>query len=415
MTIDDAYIPVLLGSGLLILLVSWLPLVLRRMPLSLPIICVAIGAAIGLTSIGRLLPDPVEAPVAVERLTELVVIVSLMGAGLKIGRPMTWQGWRLTWRLLGIAMPLTIVVFTLLGHTLLGFGWATALLLGAALAPTDPVLAADVQIEDPESDQDDEARFALTSEAGLNDSAAFPFVHLAILAAGAGLSWDSVGTWAIDAVAVRITVGMLGGLAIGGLLGWVIYHLPSRTKLSRTGDGFVALGGTFTAYAGTELLHGYGFVAVFVAGLTLRRISEGHEFNQTLHDFADAIERLLMMALLVAFGALLTASGLLAAVGWREVVFVLLALLIVRPAAGWLALIGTGRPAGERAVIATFGIRGLGTVYYVAYALNHEGFEQRSQLWGIVGLMVLLSILAHGTTVTPAMRWLDRKSGRQPA
>ncbi|URW75730.1 cation:proton antiporter [Sphingomonas donggukensis] len=413
MTLESLYIPALLGGGALILLVAWLPLVIRKLPLSLPIVCVAIGAAVALwPPVGALIPNPVEAPTAVEKLAELVVIVSLMGAGLKISRPFGFRCWQMTWRLLGIAMPLTIVVFALLGHTLLGFGWATALLLAAALAPTDPVLASDVQIEDPTTDQDDEARFALTSEAGLNDSAAFPFIHLAIALATAGATGAALTEWAIDAVAIRITVGLVAGVACGRLLGWVIYHVPGKTDLARTGDGFVALGGTLATYGATELLHGYGFVAVFVAGLTLRRMAEGHDFNQKLHDFADEFERLLMMVLLVGFGAMLTAAGLLGAIGWRDVVFAVVALLLVRPVVGWLALIGSGRPAGERAVVAIFGIRGLGSIYYLAYALNHAGFETPARLWGIVALVVLLSILVHGVTVTPAMRRLDRAFGR---
>lgn len=412
----DLYVPVLLGTGLLILLVSWLPLVLRRAPLSLPIVCVAIGWAVAkLTPLGALLPDPLEAPFAIEKLAEMVVIVSLMGAGLKIGRPIGLRSWGLTWRLLGIAMPLTILALVLLAQGVLGVGLATALLIGAVLAPTDPVLAADVQIEDPTSDQDDEARFALTSEAGLNDSAAFPFVHLAILAAGAGLSAATLPGWAADAVAARIGIGLMAGYAVGRLLGWVIYHLPNRTQLSRTGDGFVALGGTFVAYAGVELVHGYGFVAVFVAALAVRRHAEGHDYNETLHDFADAVERLLMMVLLVAFGALIGARGLFDPLGWADLAFAVAALLVVRPVAAWLSLIGSGKPAGERAVIAAFGIRGLGSIYYLAYALNHARFEAPEKLWGLVGLVVLLSILAHGVTVTPAMRWLERRRGAQRA
>ena len=128
--------------------------------------------------------------------------------------------------------------------------------------------------------------------------------------------------------------------------------------------------------------------------------------------FYRSLIALLMMVLLVGFGAMLTAAGLLGAVGWRDAVFAVVALLLVRPIVGWLALIGSGRPAGERAVVAIFGIRGLGSIYYLAYALNHAGFETPARLWGIVALVVLLSILVHGVTVTPAMRRLDRAFGR---
>ena len=103
-----------------------------------------------------------------------------MGAGLKLDRPVSWRGWESSWRLLGIAMPLTIAGIAFLGWTILGLGIGAALLLGAVLAPTDPVLASDIQVGPPQSGKEDEVRFALTSEAGLNDGAAFPFVYLAI-------------------------------------------------------------------------------------------------------------------------------------------------------------------------------------------------------------------------------------------
>lgn len=409
----ELYVPVLLGTGLLILLVAWLPLVLKRLPLSLPIVCVGIGAA--WFSFPRFAPfalRPLDTGVLIEKGTELIVLVSLMGAGLKIKRSFGWRSWGLTWRMLGIAMPLCIAAFALLGHYLLGFGLTSALLVAAVLAPTDPVLASDVQIEHPNTDQDDETRFALTSEAGLNDSFAFPFVHLAIVLSAASVSLGTIGGWALDAVLIRLTVGTLVGLAGGWLLGWVTYRLPGSTELSRTGDGFVALGATLVIYTATELLHGYGFLAVFLAGLMLRQASAGHEFNRKLHDFADEAERLLMMALLVAFGGMLSAGGLIALVGWRELAFALAAIFIIRPLSGWIALSGTRRSAGQRGVIAFFGIRGLGSVYYLAYALNHGRFDEPGRLWGTVGVVILISVLLHGVTVTPVMAWLDAKQGR---
>lgn len=405
-----AYIPILLALGLLVLMVAWLPLILSRLPLSLPIICVGIGAA--LFSAERFAPyafHPLETPNLIERASELIVIVSLMGAGLKIERALSWRNWSLTWRLLGIAMPLSIVAMMALGHAVLGLGAAAALLLAAVLAPTDPVLASDVQIENPRSDQDDEARFALTSEAGLNDSLAFPFVHLAILASTAGWAAHVWGEWALDAVAVRLLVGAAVGLGGGWLLGRIVYALPEEGRLSRTGDGFVALGATLSIYAAAEIAHGYGFLAVFLAGLMLRSAARDHDFNDRMHDFADETERLLMMALLVMFGGMLSAGGLLVAVGWQEIAFALATLFVVRPLAGWISLLGVARPPLERGIIAFFGIRGLGSVYYLSYAINHGAFDQPVRLWGTVGLVILISILLHGVSVTPMMRLLDRR------
>ncbi len=410
------YIPILLAIGGLVLLVAWLPLVIRKAPLSLPIICVLAGMAIfAWTDFSNNAPHPGNMPMMVERAAELIVIISLMGAGLKLKRPLGWKSWGPTWRLLGIAMPLSILAIAVLGYVLLGLGAAAALLLAAALAPTDPVLASDVQIEDPHSPQDDEARFALTSEAGLNDSLAFPFVHLAVAASLAGFTVGTWSEWVLDAVLIRLTVGVLVGVALGWAFGWVVYRMPRGTELSRTGDGFVALGATLVIYAVTELLHGYGFLAVFLAGLMLNRCSRGHDYNQWLHDFADEVERLLMMVLLVLFGGMLVGGGLLWGLGWRELLFALLALFVVRPLAGLVSLAGWKRPPLERFVVAFFGIRGLGSVYYLAYGINHGAFEEQRLMWGTLALIVLISILLHGITVTPLMRRLDRIREREEA
>ncbi|WP_298019726.1 cation:proton antiporter [uncultured Parasphingopyxis sp.] len=408
---QELYIPFLMGSGLLIFLVAWLPLVLRKMPLSLPIICVGIGMAV--YSVERLATyavHPIDQPVLVEKAAEFIVIISLMGAGLKINRDFTWPNWHLTGRLLVIAMPLTIAALAIAAHSILGVGIATALLLGAALAPTDPVLAADVQIEKPHSPQDDEARFALTSEAGLNDALAFPFVHLAIaVAAASTFTIGSFGEWMLDAVLLKLAIGGVVGWAGGKALGWIIYRLPQAGRLSRSGDGFVALAATLVIYAGTEMLYGYGFLAVFVTGLMLRRAAPDDDFNERLHDFADETERLLMMALLVVFGGMMTAGGLFALVDWNTVAFALIAIFLVRPVAGWISMIGSPVPRAERAIISFFGIRGLGSVFYFAYGINHGLFDEPTRMWGTIGLVILISILLHGITVTPAMNFLDRQ------
>lgn len=412
----DPYIALLAGTGVLILLVAWLPMALRQWPLSLPMVCVGCGwATFALSSGDR--PLPFAFPHVTERLTELVVIVALTGAGLKLDRPFGWKSWAPVWRLLGIAMPLSILGIALVGHWLLGLSLAAALLLGAALAPTDPVLAADVQVGPPRSGEEDEVRYSLTAEAGLNDGLAFPFVHLAIaLAANSALPGPWLFEWAAWAVVWKLGVGLALGWALGTGLGWLMFRLPNRARLSRTGEGFVALGITFLVYGVTEMAQGYGFLAVFVAALALRAAERQHHYHERLHDYADQTERLLMMLVLVLFGGAL-AGGLLAPLGWEGVAAALIILFVVRPAAGMLALLGCGHTLGERAAIAFFGIRGLGSLYYLAYALNHEeAFRGEAEaLWAALGLTVLLSVLLHGTTVTPAMRWLDQGRERQPA
>jgi NhaP-type Na+/H+ or K+/H+ antiporter len=407
----DSYTLLLAVLGAVILLTAWLPLVLKELPLSLPMVCIGIGALLVLSPFSPIVGvNPLENRLLTERLTEFVVIVSLMGAGLKLDRLVSWRGWQSTWRLLAIAMPLTIAGIALLGSTILGLGFAAALLLGAALAPTDPVLASDVQVGPPQSGKEDEVRFSLTSEAGLNDGAAFPFVYLAIaiaLSQAAGgqpylAEWFVVDVlWKIAAAAA---IGWLGGKTMGLL----VFRLPKRTGLSETRDGFVALGITCLAYGSTELANGYGFLAVFIAAVALRSVERRHHYHENLHGFAEQIERLVMMILLVCFGASIAEGSIFGALSWPVVAVTVLILFVVRPVSGWISLAGHKITSGEKAAIAFFGIRGLGSFYYVAYALGQAEFETPQIIWVTVCSVVLLSIVIHGVLVTPIMRYLDR-------
>ena len=409
----DPYVVVLAAFGVVVLLTAWLPMLLKELPLSLPILCVGLGAAVfAIPDVPGAAPHPQEYLGITERLTEFVVIVALMGAGLKLDRPIAWATAALTWRLLGIAMPLTIVAVAVLANALLGLGLAAALLLAAALAPTDPVLASDVQVGPPGEGKEDEVRFTLTSEAGLNDGLAFPFVNLAIaLALASETAEPWFGTWLAVDVVWKLAAGVAIGWLVGRALGWVTFRLPNRAKLSRTGDGFVALGITAIAYGVTEMAHGYGFLAVFLAAIAFRAVERDHHYHEKLHDFVEQLERLLMMVLLVILGGALSAGGLLRAVSWPVVGFALLAIFLVRPLSGWISLWGRREAADEKAVIAFFGIRGLGSVYYLAYALGQAPFEAPDLLWSAMGLIVLISIVLHGVTVTPVMRYLDRRRG----
>ena len=413
LALPDSYILVLLGAGLLIALVVWLPLALRRLPLSLPIVCVGVGAAIFSLPQVTLEPLPWRHPEVAERFTEMVVIIALMGSGLKIDRVFKVRDWAVTWRLLGIAMPLSIAGVALLGAGV-GFPLAAAVLLGAVLAPTDPVLASDVQVGPPKSGAEDEVRFGLTSEAGLNDGLAFPFVNLAIalaLAHGAQDGWAA--EWLGVDVLWKLAAGAAAGWAVGRLFGWLTFWAPARSKLAKTGDGLIALAATFVSYGATETIHGYGFLAVFVTALTFRHAHRSHNMQARMHELTEQVERLAMMVLLVAFGGALV-SGLLAALRWTDVALALGVLLLVRPVAGLAALLGSSTTRSERLTLAFFGIRGVGSFYYLAYALNAAPFDQAERLWAIVGLIVLMSVLLHGLTVTPAMRFLDKLHGRDP-
>jgi NhaP-type Na+/H+ or K+/H+ antiporter len=405
----ELYIQVLTGIGVLVLMTAWLPMLLRKMPLSLPMLCVGAGAALfALPPLRPVAVHPLQSPIMVERLSELVVIVSLMGAGLKIDRVIGLRRWKLTWRLLGVAMPVTMLIVALLAWSLLGYGIAAALLIAAVLAPTDPVLASDVQVGGPGEGVEDEARFALTSEAGLNDGLAFPFVYLAIALTAASFGSGAFVDWLARDLLWKTLVGAAAGYGIGRGLGYLTFHLPTRANLSRTGDGFVALAVTFLAYGVVEMLGGYGFLAVFVSALALRNASRDHDYHERLHGFAEEAERILMMLLLVLFGGIVAYGGLLAPICWRTLLFVAGVLLVARPLAGMISLWGSNLPWREQMVISFFGIRGIGSIYYLAFALNHASFADGRGLWAAVGAIVLASILLHGATVTPALQLLDR-------
>lgn len=408
------YVLLLAGVGVLVLLTAWLSMLLRKAPLSLPILCVGAGAALfALPPLRPFAVHPLQFPVAVERLSELVVIVSLMGAGLKIDRMIGLRSWMLTWRLLGIAMPVTMLIVAGLAWGLMGVGLAAALLIAAVLAPTDPVLANDIQVGGPGEGKEDEARFALTSEAGLNDGFAFPFVHLAIALSAASFGSGDLLEWFGRDLLWKMIVGTVGGYAIGRGLGYLTFHLPMRANLSRTGDGFVALAVTLLAYGVVETLGGFGFLAVFLSALALRNASRDHDYHDRLHGFAEEAERLLMMLLLILFGGMAAFGGLLTSFDWPMLFFVAGILLVARPAAGLLSLVGSKLPWREQLVISFFGIRGIGSIYYLAFALNHASFAVPHRLWAIVGGVVLGSILLHGITVTPALRLLDRWQRRR--
>lgn len=419
MTIDH-YELALTAFGLAALLAAWLPAYTERRAMSLPVVLVALGFVLFALPIGLGDVDPRAHIDLTERLTELVVIVSLMGAGLKIDRPFAWRTWRNTWRMVLVAMPVTIALTALAGAVIGGLGGISALLLGGVLAPTDPVLASDVQVGEPTLDDDaapyaeDEVRFTLTSEAGLNDAMAFPFVYLAIRLAEHGVdggdtlwrfvAWDLVG---------RIAIGLVVGAACGWLLGRVSFTPPGRlTALASTAQGFVSIAATLLAYGVTELCSGYGFLAVFVTAVVLRSSERRHEFHGALHRFSEQVENLLVVGLLLVFGGSLT-SGLLDGLTWTGAVVAVLLVFVVRPLSGMLALAGAGLSPAERWAAAFFGIRGFGSVYYLAYATGTTQFAETDRLWAIVGLTMVLSIATHGITATPIMNLVDRTVRRQ--
>ncbi len=427
----DAFVYLFLGASLLLAVV--LPMALRRMAVSAPMVLLVVGMLIGLLPI----PDgisvaPTQHLTFVEHLTEFCVIVALMGVGLALDRPLewlrweTWKRWGATWRLLGIAMPLSIAGVAFLAWWLMRLPPAAALLLGAVLAPTDPVLASDVQVEGPsvgeseeavEIDEHDEVRFALTSEAGLNDGLAFPFVYAAIFLATVGgvpewglrwLAWEMVG---------KVLVGALVGTAVGWFLVKVAFRAPRESlRLAETGEPLLALAAVLLSYGVAEVTQGYGFLAVFACAMTLRSAERHHDYHAHMHQLIERLERLLTLIVLLLLGIALT-NGLLGALGWRGVVVGVALVLVIRPVSGVLAL-GVARARDrvgdehldrrERRATAFFGVRGVGSLYYLAFATGEASFGDHRRLWATVGFTITLSVVLHGITATPVMKWLDR-------
>lgn len=387
----------------------------------MPIVLVGIGAALFLAVPQLPDIDPRDNLVATEHATEFAVLISLLGAGLALDRAPSWRGWASTWRLLGFAMPLTIGAIFLVGWAA-GLTPATALLFGAVIAPTDPVLAADVQVGEPTVDdsdtgvrsgEEDEVRFALTSEAGLNDGLAFPFVYAAIAVATTGASGGAFVEWALDDLLLRVAIGFVAGLLAGRLLARIMFDPPGpMVGIAEQTQGFVAVGAILLTYGLTEAVHGYGFLAVFVAAVTLRHSRRGHSYHGVMYDFTSEIEQLVSVALLVLLGGAV-ASGLLADLSWRGAIGAFVVIFLIRPLAGYIAMLRSNVSTADRRAIGFFGIRGIGSFYYLAVATQLAAFADADELWAATAFTVLLSIFVHGVSATPIMRTLDARRQRR--
>ncbi|WP_201722459.1 cation:proton antiporter domain-containing protein, partial [Sulfitobacter sp. HI0129] len=177
--------------------------------------------------------------------------------------------------------------------------------------------------------------------------------------------------------------------------------IPRGRVLADTGSGVIALAGVLLCYGSTELVEGYGFIAVAVMGLTLRRVEEDHDFHRHLHDFSESIEHALTALLLVALGSVL--PMLFADLTWVHGIVALTLILVIRPLAGWVALLGSDLSRTDRGVVSIYGVRGIGSIYYLCYAGRHMEFVNETQLWSLVALVILLSTILHGFSVGRAM------------
>jgi NhaP-type Na+/H+ or K+/H+ antiporter len=411
--------------GALFIMMALAGSTVKRLPFSPAMLYLGTGALLGPHTAGMVDLHPIADAVTLERLSEIAVIVSLFTAGLKLRVPLRDRRWRAPLRLALVTMVLTIAAIAVVGVTLLGLSLGAAVLLGAVLAPTDPVLASDVQVE---SARDTETvRFGLTGEASLNDSAAFPFVMLGLGLLGlhelglAGWRWLAVDVvWAIVA---GLGIGAACGVAIAHLVLFIRRHHREAIGL----DEFLALGLVAVAYGLALLVHAYGFLAVFAAGHALRRYEHRHASVRApavvlaaaaavddgdppdtsapmagaVLAFNEQIEHVAELALVICIGAMLPA------VSWpaHGVAFLVLLMLVIRPIAVWLGLRGAGLSGVQVAFMGWFGVRGIGSLYYISFALafGFSGAEARA-LADITLIVIATSIVLHGISVTPLMR-----------
>jgi NhaP-type Na+/H+ or K+/H+ antiporter len=407
----SAYHVLLAALGVAIILAYWLPRWLSGREPAASALLIGLGfVAFGLVPGMPAALNPIDSPRLWELASELCVVLGLFGVGLRIDNVASRHLWGPTVRMLAIAMPLTIAAIALLGWASAGMTFAGALLLGAVLAPTDPVLAGDVQVGPPLEGGEHPVRFTLTAEAGLNDGLAFPFVHLAIaIGVAGGLAGGMLGEWLWRDVAYRIAIGALSGLGLGWLIAQLLFNYPRENALAKTGAGVIALASALAVYGVTELLEGYGFIAAFVAGITLRRAESRHEFHTRLHDFSESIEHALTAGLLIALGGAL--PMLLPHLDMGGLAIALGLILVARPLIGWLALSGSTLATRERLVVAVYGVRGIGSIYYLAYAAAHIDLVNKEQLWAIVATTILGSTVLHGLTAGLAMEKVTGEAG----
>jgi NhaP-type Na+/H+ or K+/H+ antiporter len=425
--------------GALLITIALSGTALRRLPLSTAMLYLAFGYGLGPAGFGMLSPDPLTWAATLESIAEVAVLISLFAVGLRLGLPLNDKRWLLPLRLALVSMTITVALIAGIAMLGLGFSLGAAILLGAILAPTDPVLASDVQVV--EASDRDRVRFSLTGEGGFNDGAAFPFVML-----GLGLlGLHDLGEFGWRWLAIDVLWAVAGGLLIGGglgaLIGRLVVYLRSRHQESVGLDEFLALGLIALAYGVAVLSQTYGFLAVFAAGLALQRVkeqprenagsavlesglqsSQAKEALATDSDFASAfmmqevrgfneqLERIAELAVVLVIGAMLSYTWLPDGAIW----FVPLLFVVVRPLSVWIGLRGAPVSRDQRRLIAWFGIRGIGSIYYLMYAINHglpRGLAE--QIVALTLTVVAVSIVVHGISVTPLMNLYAQRKVRR--
>ena len=400
----DIYILDLLVIGLLLIFVTLGSGWIARLPLSFALIYMIVGIALG--PYGFKLFDLNPETEFLQRLTEFVVIVSVFGCGIKINRPLKFGTWKTTVRLIGFLMPISIFAIAAATHWLLGLGWGAAVLLGAILAPTDPVLASEVQLAHVRDK--DELRFGLTSEGGLNDSLAFPFVYFGLFLLKDSNLDNWFKQWVLIDLFWAIFAGIVMGIIVAKAVIWCDERLQRYRPANELMEDFVALSTILLTYSLTELVNGYGFLAVFVAGLTVQHHYRNSEKRMEQLEFTEQMEKLLEVGTILLLGTLLRVEPMLRYAGDALLIAGLL-FLVIRPVGAWISTLGSRLPNLSRLLFGWFGIRGVGSLYYLTYAFG-EGLEGDvgNQIGWITYTTIFLSVILHGVSATPLMNWYER-------
>jgi NhaP-type Na+/H+ or K+/H+ antiporter len=401
--------------GVLLISIGVLGRFLDRLPVSPAMIYLLVGVVLGPMVFGALELHPTRELELLTTITEVAVLIALFTVGVKARVPMRDCRWRLPLRLATVSMLVTIVGVAAAAFWLLDLPLGLALILGAALAPTDPVLASDVQLRSP--DDRDSLRFALTGEGGLNDGTAFPFVFL-----GLGLlGLHEIGELGWRWFTVDLLWSVSGGIGVGLLVGTGVARGVRRLRAWRNDavmlDEFLLLGVIGFSYGAALLTHTLGFLAVFAAGLALRReddldaarhrSDDQSPLTPSMLNVNEQLERIVEVAIVLLVGAMISTGY------WSKAGLAIAALLfvVIRPLSVWLVTAADSASTAPRRLLGWFGIRGIGSVYYALFAAGHElAFEQAETLLSCVFTVVGASILVHGISATPLMEQHYRRT-----
>ena len=392
---------------------------LARLLLSSAMIYLALGFVLGPAGLELVRLDPMRHAATLERVAEVALLVSLFSVGLRMGNvPLRDRRWVMPVRLAFVSMAITVGLIAAAGVWLLGLPLGGAVLLGAILAPTDPVLASGVKTEggtDP-----GRLRFSLAGEGGLNDGSAFPFVMLGLgllgmhdLGSGAWRWWMLDLLWATAA-------GLLIGAAVGTLVGRLVVYLRTRHELALGRDEFLSLGLVALAYGAAQLVMASGFLAVFAAGLALQRVREPVDpdpasttMSDAVQGFNEQLEKLAELAIVLLVGAMLPYASLAFVSPWTVAGFVVLLFVALRPLAVLAGTHGEAMTPNQRLLTCWFGIRGIGSIYYLLFAIHHGlSGALAQQLVTLTLLTVAASVVVHGVSVRPLMSWYLRHKRR---